>query len=96
LTAPRSPQQNGLAERKKRTILDLARRMLKSKRLPMELWVKDVACAVYLSNRSQTRSVLAETPQEAWSGRKPGISHLRVFRSIAHVHVPDEKRVKLD
>ena len=35
-------------------------------------------------------------PQEAWSGRKPDITHLRVFRSIAHVHVPDKSRVKLD
>jgi hypothetical protein len=40
--------------------------------------------------------VWGKTPQEAWSGRKPGISHLRVFGSIAHVHVPDERRTKLD
>ncbi|KAH9745452.1 hypothetical protein KPL70_004078 [Citrus sinensis] len=51
---------------------------------------------VYLSNRSPTRSVWGKTPQEAWSGRKPSITHLRVFRSIAHVHVPDESRAKLD
>ncbi|KAM2045153.1 hypothetical protein ACFX1T_009386 [Malus domestica] len=96
LTVPRSPQQNGVAERKNRTILDMARSMLKSKRLPKELWAEAVACAVYLSNRSPTRSVWGKTPQEAWSGRKPGISHLRVFGSIAHVHVPDERRAKLD
>ena len=96
MTVPRSPQQNGVAERKNRTILDMARSMLKSKKLPKELWAEAVACAVYLSNRSPTRSVWGKTPQEAWSGRKPGISHLRVFGSIAHVHVPDEKRTKLD
>ncbi|CAJ2633694.1 unnamed protein product [Trifolium pratense] len=96
LTVPRSPQQNGVAERKNRTILEMARSMLKSKRLPKELWAEAVACAVYLSNRSPTRSVLGKTPQEAWSGRKPGISHLRVFGSIAHVQIPDEKRSKLD
>ncbi|KAM1540435.1 hypothetical protein ACFX10_005105 [Malus domestica] len=55
-----------------------------------------ISCAVYLSNRSPTRSVWGKTPQEAWSGRKPGISHLRVFGSIAHVHVLDERRTKLD
>ena len=55
-----------------------------------------MACAVYLSNRSPTRSVQEKTPQEAWSGRKPSISHLRVFGSIAYVHVPDERREKLD
>ncbi|KAI0488135.1 hypothetical protein KFK09_027962 [Dendrobium nobile] len=70
--------------------------MLKSKRLPKEFWAEAVACAVYLSNRSPTRSVWGMTPQEAWSGRKPDISHLRVFGSIAHVHVPDEQRSKLD
>ncbi|GAU35304.1 hypothetical protein TSUD_389290 [Trifolium subterraneum] len=96
LTVPRSPQQNGVAERKNRTILEMARSMLKSKRLPKELWAEAVACAVYLSNRSPTRSVLGKTPQEAWSGRKLGISHLRVFGSIAHAHVPYEKRSKLD
>ncbi|KAH9726094.1 hypothetical protein KPL70_008130 [Citrus sinensis] len=70
--------------------------MLKSKRLPKEFWAEAVACAVYLSNRSPTRSVWGKMPQEAWSGRKPGITHLRVFGSIAHVHVPDESRTKLD
>ncbi|KAG6418345.1 hypothetical protein SASPL_120548 [Salvia splendens] len=36
------------------------------------------------------------TPQEAWSGRKPGIAHLRVFGSKAYAHVPDQMRSKLD
>ena len=96
LTVPRSPQQNGVAERKNRTILDMARSMLKSKYLPKEFWAEAVDTAVYLSNRSPTRSVWGKTPQEAWSGWKPEISHLRVFGSVAHVHVPDERRVKLD
>ncbi|KAH9782617.1 hypothetical protein KPL71_008982 [Citrus sinensis] len=95
LTVSRSPQQNSVAERKNRTILDMARSMLKSKRLPKELWAEVVACAIYLSNRSPTRSVWGKTPREAWSGRKPSITHLRVFGSIAHVHVPDESRAKL-
>uniref|UniRef100_A0A803P9Z5 GAG-pre-integrase domain-containing protein n=1 Tax=Cannabis sativa TaxID=3483 RepID=A0A803P9Z5_CANSA len=51
---------------------------------------------VYLVNHSPTRSAHEKTPQEAWSGRKLGISHLRVFKSIAYVHVPDQKRTKLD
>lgn len=96
LTVPRSPQQNGVAERKNRTILDMARSMLKGKKLPKEFWAEAVACAIYLSNRSPTRSVWGKTPQEAWSGRKPGISHLRVFESVAHVHIPDERRAKLE
>ncbi|KAE8696015.1 hypothetical protein F3Y22_tig00110678pilonHSYRG00437 [Hibiscus syriacus] len=60
MTVPRSPQQNGVAERKNRTILDMARSMLKSKKLPKEFWAEAVACAVYLTNQSPTRSL--ETP----------------------------------
>ena len=96
LTVLRSPQQNGVVKRKNKTILDMARSMLKSKKLPKEFWAEAIACVVYLSNRSLARSVWGKTPQEAWSGRKPGITHLRVFRSIAHMHVPDESRAELD
>ena len=54
LTVPRSPQQNGVVERKSRTILEMVKSMLKSKRLPKKLWAEAVGCAVYLSNRSPT------------------------------------------
>ena len=96
LTLLYSPQQNGVVERKNRSILNTARSMLKSKRMPKEFWAEAVDCAVYLSNRSPTRSVWGKTPQEAWSGRKPGISHLRVFGSVAYAQVPEQKRSKLD
>uniref|UniRef100_A0A2N9GX95 Uncharacterized protein n=1 Tax=Fagus sylvatica TaxID=28930 RepID=A0A2N9GX95_FAGSY len=96
LTVPRSPQQNGVAERKNRSILNMARSMLKSKKMPKELWAEAVDCAVYLSNRCPTRSVQGKTPQQAWSRKKPTVSHLRVFGSIAYMHVPDQERSKLD
>ena len=73
----------------------MARSILKSKKKPKEFKVEVVACAVYLSNRSSTRNVWGKRPQEAWSRRKPGIYHLRVFGSVAHVHVPDDRREKL-
>ena len=44
--------------------------MLKAKHLPKEFWAKDVSCAIYLSNRSPTRNLRDQTPQEAWRGRK--------------------------
>ncbi|KAL4369109.1 hypothetical protein GQ457_05G014540 [Hibiscus cannabinus] len=96
LTVPRSPQQNGVAERKNRTILNMARSMLKAKNMPKEFWAEAVSCAVYLSNRSPTKNVDNVTPQEAWSGRKPSVRHIRVFGSIAYAHVPDQGRLKLD
>ncbi|CAN1222821.1 Retrovirus-related Pol polyprotein from transposon TNT 1-94 [Linum grandiflorum] len=96
LSVPRSPQQNGVVERRNRTVLNMMRSMLKSKNLPKELWAEAVDCAVYLLNRSPTKNIWNQTPQEAWSRRKPTVSHLRVFGSVGHVHIPDEKRTKLD
>ena len=96
LTVAGSPQQNGVVERKNRTILNMARSMLKSKNMPEEFWAEAVACTVYVSNRSPTKSLKDVTPQEAWSRQKPSVSHLRVFGSIAYVHVPKQERSKLD
>ena len=94
-TVPRSPQQNGVSERKNRSILNMARSMLKSKNMPKEFWAEAVDCAVYLSNRCPTRSVKDITPQQAWKGKRPSIAHLRVFGSIAYAHVDDENQVGL-
>ena len=74
----------------------MTRSMLKRKHLPKEFWAEAVDTIVYLSNRSPIRSVWEKTPQEAWNRRKPRISHLRVFGSVLYVHVPYEKRTKLD
>ena len=63
LTIPRTPQQNDVAERKNKTILNMARSMLKNKKLPKEFWVEAVACAIYLSSRSPTKSLKNVTPQ---------------------------------
>ncbi|KAK4258396.1 hypothetical protein QN277_007851 [Acacia crassicarpa] len=96
LTAAYTPQQNGIAERKNRTLLDMARSMLKGKHIPRTFWAEAVQCAAYLLNRCPTKSVKYKTPDEAWSGRKPDVSHLRIFGCIAYAHIPDQKRKKLD
>ena len=84
LTVSRSPQQNGVAERKNRTIVEMARIMLKGKELPNSLWVETVHTIVYILSRSPTKSVRNRTPYEAWSGRKPEVSHLKVFGCPAY------------
>ncbi|KAL4388518.1 hypothetical protein GQ457_09G024580 [Hibiscus cannabinus] len=96
LTTRYTPQQNGVAERKNRTIMDMVRCMLKAKQMPREFWAEAVSTAVYILNRCPTKSVCDKTPEEAWSGRKPSIWHLRVFGCIAYAHVPDQLRKKLD
>lgn len=95
-TARYTPQQNGVAERKNRTIMEMARSMLKAKHLSNEYWAEAVACAAYIINRSPTKSVINMIPEEAWSGRKHNVSHMRVFGCVAYAHVPDELRRKLD
>jgi transposase InsO family protein len=96
LIVPRSPQQNGVVERNNRTIFNMARSMLKTKRLPKEFWMEAIDCAVNLSNHFPARSLWNKKPQEAWSGRNPSVSHLRVFGSIGYTHIPDQERSKLD
>ena len=64
--------------------------------MPKEFWVEAIDCAIYLSNHCPIRSVQGRTPQQAWSRKKPIVSHLRVFGSIAYAHVPDQEKSKLD
>ena len=90
------PQQNGVAERKNRVIAEIARCMLNEKNMPRCFWADVVFTAVYLINRSPTTSVHIITPEEAWSGRKPDLSHLRIFGCVCYVHIPSELRSKLD
>ncbi|KAL0308844.1 UNVERIFIED_CONTAM: Retrovirus-related Pol polyprotein from transposon TNT 1-94 [Sesamum radiatum] len=66
------------------------------KHLPKAFWAEAVYTAVYLLNRCPTKAVQNMTPIEAWSGKKPSAKHLRVFGSICYVHIPTEKRHKLE
>jgi hypothetical protein len=70
--------------------------MLNEKNLPNCFWAEAVATAVYIMNRTPTLAIHDMTPEEKFTGKKPDVSHLRVFGCIAYVHVPDEKRSKLD
>src|ERR1044072_2337374 len=96
MTARYTPQQNGVAERKNRTVMNMVRSMLYCKKLPKSFWAEAVACAVYLLNRCPVKSVRGKTPEEAWSGKRPNLSHLKVFGCVAYAHVPDQLRKKLD
>jgi hypothetical protein len=63
---------------------------------PKFLWAEACNTAVYLQNRSPHKVLGNVTPEEAFTGRKPDISHLRIFGCVAYCHIPAEKRTKLD
>lgn len=97
LTIPRNPEQNGVAERLNRTLVESVRCMLAEASLPQQFWAEALATAVYLKNRSPTTSIESETtPYESLYGKKPTVQHLRVFGCIAFCHIPKEDRKKLD
>ncbi|MCO5601947.1 hypothetical protein L7F22_056073 [Adiantum nelumboides] len=95
-TMPYTPQQNGVAERKNRSLMEMARCMLKAKSLPHKLWMEAVACAAHVLNRCPTRALKTITPYESWYDRKPSVSYLRVFGCLAYAHIPQQLRGKLD
>ena len=95
MSTARTPQQNGVAERANRTIMEAARSMLHAASLPLSFWEHAVMTAVYLRNRSPTKALTDATPYEAWRGEKPDLSHLRVFGCRAYMHLDKTKRSKL-
>jgi len=68
----------------------------KAANLDYRYWAEAVNTSVYLKNRSPTKAVANMTPEEAWTGLKPDVSHLRIFGSQAFLHIPDQQRKKLD
>lgn len=96
LTTAYTPQQNGVSERKNRTILNMVRSLLFTGRVPKSFWLEAVLWSTHVLNRCPTFAVQNMTPEEAWSGRKPSVDHFKVFGCIAYAHIPDEKMTKLD
>ena len=92
-TVRKTPQQNGVAERMNRTLLDKSGCMLFSAGLPKNFWGEAVVTAAYLVNRSPSSAIEFKTPEEVWTGKTPDISHLRVFGCSAYAH---QKEGKLD
>ena len=76
--------------------MNMVRSMLKGRNLSNEYWAEAVVCAIYVINRSPTKSVMNRVPKQAWSGMYCSISHLRVFVYVAYAHVLKERRDKLD
>ena len=96
LTIPKTPEQNGVAERMNRTLVEAVRSMLIGAKLPKKFWAECLSTAVYLRNRSPSKTVVGMTPFEAWNDYKPDVSHLRVFGCTVYAHIEKDERSKLD
>ncbi|WVZ20583.1 hypothetical protein V8G54_007905, partial [Vigna mungo] len=94
--APYTPQHNGLAERQNRTIVNMARCMLREKDVSRELWGEAVVTSVHILNRCPTKGLTDKVPHAAWTGMTSSVKYFKVFGSLAFTHVADQKRVKLD
>ncbi|KAG8501219.1 hypothetical protein CXB51_003321 [Gossypium anomalum] len=95
LTNVYTPQQNGVSERKNRSLMDMARCLLFEKNLPKTIWAEAVNTAVYIQNRLPTKALTHKTPFEAWFGFKPSLDHIKVFGCLCYSQVPAVKRDKL-
>ncbi|GJS73173.1 putative ribonuclease H-like domain-containing protein [Tanacetum coccineum] len=81
----RTPQQNGVAERKNRTLIEAARTMLADSKLPTMFWTEAVSTACYVLNRVLVTKPHNKTPYELVSGKVPNISHLKPFGCLVTI-----------
>ncbi|KAL1189088.1 Retrovirus-related Pol polyprotein from transposon TNT 1-94 [Cardamine amara subsp. amara] len=84
LTAPYTPQQNGVVERRNRTLMEMARSILKHMHMPNYLWGEAIRHSTYLLNRVVTRALKEKTPYEMFRDKRPSIDHIRIFGCIAY------------
>jgi len=92
---PGEPQQNGVAERRNRTLMDMVRSMMSYSTLPLGLWMEALKTAIHILNRVPSKSV-PKTPYELWTGKVHPLQHLRVWGSPAEAKVFNPNIGKLD
>ena len=84
-SSPKTPQQNGVIEKKNHTLQEMARVMLNSKRLSKKLWAKAVNTACHTIKRVYFCPCTKKTPYELWKGKKPNISYFHTFGSTCYI-----------
>ncbi|GJZ21158.1 retrovirus-related pol polyprotein from transposon TNT 1-94, partial [Tanacetum coccineum] len=94
-TVPRTPQQNGVVERRNRTLVEAARTMLIFSKAPMFLWAEAVATACYTQNRSLIHTRHEKTPYELVHDKKPDLTFFRVFGALCYPTNDSENLGKL-
>jgi transposase InsO family protein len=94
-TTPFNPQQNGVAERKNRTLLNMVRCMMCTTGLPKFLWGEALKTANYICNRTPSKAI-EKTSFELWCGRKPSLFHCHVWGCHAEARIYNPNLNKLD
>lgn len=96
LTNPYNPSQNGVSDRKNRTLIESAQSMLHTTNLSNSYWVEAIQTACYLQNCSYTSGISHATPFELSTGIKPNLSHLQIFGFPAYSKIPEQLHSKLE
>lgn len=96
LSVEYTPQQNGVADRANRTLVEMARCMLLQSGLPKSLWGEAINTASFVRNRCPTRALNGITPLESCNGKKPYAGYLRIFGSKTISHVKGPRRGKFE
>ena len=94
-TIPYTPQQNGIAERKNRTLLNAARSLLKTGQMKQRFWEDAISTTCYMQNRTPHTALQGQIPFTLWYGDIPNVSHLKNFGAVAYVYVNPHHRSKL-
>ena len=92
---PYNPQQNGIAKRMNRIILNMVRSMMFFKNVKLMFWVDAVLCVVYVKNRCPSNAIRHKNPYEKWYGHIPLVKHLRVFGSTCYALIPKVHKTNL-
>jgi hypothetical protein len=92
---PGNSQQNGVTERRNRTLMDMVRSMLSYSTLPISLWMEALKTIVHILNRVPSKLV-SRTPYEIWTSRKPTLNYLHVWGCPAEAKLFNPSIGKLD
>ena len=92
LTTPYNLQQNGVAERNSKTIMEFMKAMIHYQYLPMHLWDEAARTIVYVQNKISHSSLKNKTLEEMCNIGKHEVNHLKIFGCPVFIHVPKEKR----
>ena len=95
-SAPKTPQQNGVVERKNWVIQEMARVMLLNKSIPQKFWAKAVNTSCHIGNRIYFRAGTKKTSYEIWREKKPKVKYFRVFESKCYILNDRENLGKFD